>query len=176
MDTRFLALGLTAAVVAAGFLLAAPQNSGAPDAGEETPADRIGEPGSEHLHAYLFFAVNGSERPLGPPYLEQSSRVHFHGNDSIIHVHADNVDLGYALQTLDIAVNSTCIRFRPENTSVCGEASVRVNGEPLEVGDAVDRDIQQGDTIVVWLGPEGPGRFPQDLPPQYRETDPGKQV
>ncbi len=138
--------------------------------------DAIGQPGSTHLHASFAVTVNGSEKGLGGPYIERAARAHLHDTDNVLHVHAENVDLDYALRTLAIGVNQSCLQFTPENETVCGgQAGIRVNGEQVAVEDALDRDIRQGDSIVVWVGdpPEG---LDLELPPAYQESVPGQSV
>ncbi|MDY6761591.1 MAG: hypothetical protein SVY41_00920, partial [Candidatus Nanohaloarchaea archaeon] len=100
------------------------------------------------------------------------------GSDNVLHVHAENVDLDYALRTLDISINRSCIRFRLENVTRCDapQVGVTVNGEQMQIDAALDRDIKQGDSIVLWTGKQPPTGFDRKLPPAYREPVPGKSV
>ncbi|MDY6768872.1 MAG: hypothetical protein SVW02_02065 [Candidatus Nanohaloarchaea archaeon] len=175
MDAEYIAIGAAALVVVAGFVLAGELLPVQPGGNGERP---VGEPGSEHLHAQLFISINGTEKVLNGSYLERAARVHLHGSDSILHVHADRVDLDYALRTLAISVNSSCIRFGLENESVCGypATGVRVNGEQMSIDAAMDHGIAQGDTIVIWTGEQPPDGFDRELPPEYKEAAPGRSV
>lgn len=173
MEPEHLAFVLVVAVLAAGILLSG--------RGPETAADgTVGPPGSAHRHAHLFFVVNGSNRSLDDRYLKRADRVHFHGDDGILHVHADDLDLEYALDTLGIRVTPTCLQFGLENETVCADGNrtvgILVNGEAVDVGEALDREIEQGDSIVVWYGEDAPDGFDRELPPGYQETAPGKSV
>lgn len=170
MDSERVVLVLVASVVAAGFLLGGPWGG--------SDADTVGEPGSEHLHAHLFFVVNGSETAMTESYMAREERVHFHGNDSVLHIHADNLDLGYALDSLDVSVNRTCLTFGLDDARRCGAAAdvgITINGKRVGVGQALDRVIRQGDSIVVWYG-EAPSGYDRELPPEYQEPAPGKSV
>lgn len=175
LKPEYIAYVLAAVIVMAGFVLGPVSGYLHPNQDQEAA---VGEPGSEHLHAYLFFVVNGSKKSLDPSYIERSARVHFHHDDNIIHVEAENVDLGYALETLGVRVNSTCLEFGLESEVICGgrgSSGVKINGETQDFKTALDRDIRQGDSIVVWFGEEPQG-FERELPPAYRETAPGRSV
>ncbi|MDY6769437.1 MAG: hypothetical protein SVU88_00525 [Candidatus Nanohaloarchaea archaeon] len=173
MEDAYIAVGLAVAALGAGLLLGLPSLDGATGA---MGVDRVGAPGSAHVHASFAVAVNGSAVELGPAYWERARRVHLHGNDSVLHVHATNVDLGYALRTLRITANATCLRFGIENRAACGGVGVRINGETVGLDAALDRTVRQGDRILLWAGAEPPGGVPPELPPEYREPAPGRSV
>ncbi len=177
METERVAVVLVAAVAVAAAVIVADLPGDRPGADGE---QALGEPGSVHRHAYLSFVVNGSERSLGRSYLERAVRVHFHQDDGILHVHADNVDPAYALDTMDITLNQTCLAFRPENTTLCSSGNrtvgMMVNGQAVAVESGLDREIEQGDDIVVWYGRTAPDSPDRELPPEYRETVPGDSV
>lgn len=143
---------------------------------------RVGAPGSTHIHASLFFHVNGTSVELTRRFLGQAERVHFHAPDSILHVHATGLTLGYALDTLPVALNDTCVTVTGTR-SCAGDGTVvtvLVNGEPVNPAAAKNRVIRQGDTITVFHG-ETPETLPdryrhRRLPSQYREQDSGTPV
>lgn len=182
MEAEQAAFVLVIGAVLAGFVFAPPlddalerRSGGGGGAGQpEGP----GDPGSAHIHAQLFFAVNGSQEFLAVDSLRGSQRAHFHGNDSILHVHAENVDVGFALQRLGVGLNRTCLTFDPEGERFCGgngNTGLKINGEAMDLGEALERNVRQEDRIVVWFGEE-PEAFESELPPEYREEVPGRSV
>ncbi|MFB6294953.1 MAG: hypothetical protein ABEI97_04290, partial [Candidatus Nanohaloarchaea archaeon] len=165
MELRHAAAGVAAVAIA----VAAGVVAGDAVAERQESDDAVGQPGSAHIHASFVVAVNGSAKTLNRSYLERAARVHLHGTDNVLHVHAENVDLDYTLRTLDIHINQSCIRFGLEEETVCGgRTGVTVNGEAVPLDEALNRAIEQGDSIVVWTGEQRPEGLGQELPPAYR--------
>lgn len=166
MKPEYLAAVLAVAVVSAGFI-----------AGSRTVERGPSEAGTAHIHAYLHIVIDGEEKATDEAYIERDPKAHFHQNDSILHVHADRVDLGYALKSLGIEIEDSCLTFRVDEEDYCsGETGVRVNGEEFRVENALAMDIEQGDTIVVWQGEKPVEEYDKRLPPGYREPSPGNAV
>lgn len=184
--------GLEAAIVVTAALLAATALYPQPIWQTETFADTVsgvlgddvGRFGSSHHHAYLFFHVNGSRKPMGDAYIEQDRKAHFHGDDSIIHIEATGVDIGYTLDALNISLNRSCLSFHPDDESYCEDATtdlrVHINGEQVPIQEALAHDIEQGDNIVLFHGTANqtvPKDFhTRDLPQQYQANPPGQRV
>lgn len=128
----------------------------------------VGPFGSAHKHLSLFFLVQGEEKVMTEPYIERARKVHFHAADGILHVEATGVTLGYALDALNISLTSECVRFGPDNASYCAgdDTTIRVmvNGEVMDVQDALDRVLAQGDTLVIYHGPRN-----ASIPEEYRD-------
>ncbi len=147
-----------------------------------TSTPPVGPAGSTHIHASLFFHVDGTAIEPTDAFLEQAQRVHFHAPDNIIHVHATGITLGHALDTLPAAVDGDCITVQAERTCAgSGETvTVLVNGDPVDPAAAKRRVIRQGDTITLFHGTDPaalPDRFHDNtLPPALRPGQPGEPV
>ncbi len=138
--------------------------------GEEGAAD--GEPhsvGSVHEHGTISVTIDGQELDFTDDEFirdDEHPEFHFHhGYDHfqnyIWHVHAQDVTLQYALDTLGIEVDDegTTLTFDGEtyDADAGDEVSIEVNGEPVEPGDHVldgvgpveDADAGAGDDVVI---------------------------
>lgn len=157
VSRRAIAAGvMLLAVVGGGYAL---MNTGAVSftssgGGTDTPTGnvgaQVGPPGSAHDHAGFSVVVDGEPiRFSKPRYQLQADRVHFEGGDgSTIHKHATGVTVEYALETLGLDVNATCLTVHGDQ--YCepeGEVEVTVNGEPAE--DGGDHVIRDGETIRI---------------------------
>jgi hypothetical protein len=133
---------------AAGIVQVSSGSTGAVSASGE--AD-LGPAGSTHEHAQFAVTVNGKQIDFSQSqYQLQSNYVHFEaGKGQRIHKHATGATIGYALDTLGMGINETCIQTRSDTycESDGGELSVTVNGE--EIGKPGSHVIQDGEVIRI---------------------------
>jgi hypothetical protein len=117
----------------------------------------VGPAGTVHQHAPFSVYVNGDEIDFSRPrYQLQSDRVHFEAGDGTkIHKHAKGVTIGYALDTLNMGLNGTCLEV--DSREYCedesSDLSVTVNGE--EVENPAQHVIQDGQNIVIRYSSDG---------------------
>jgi hypothetical protein len=164
MDSRLLT-GLLVAAVYTGFLGLAPSIP--------LLEEGVGEYGSAHEHLYLAVQVNGKRVDLSQrQYQLQSKLAHFEGgNGKILHLHAERVDLGFALDTLGMKLEQGCLEAkRSFCTNATHEARVYVNGEVVD--NPNEYVLSQGDNVMVWYGKKSeqpdPAFFTKQLPRAYR--------
>lgn len=114
-----------------------------------TPAS-VGPVGSTHEHATFSVVVDGAPIDFGQPrYQVQSSHVHFeNGDGSTIHSHATGVTIGYALDTLGLGINGTCLTVHADTyCESTGNVTTTVDGQELDNG--ADHVIRDGETIRI---------------------------
>lgn len=123
--------------------------------------------GSIHEHGTIEIVVDGEELDLyADRYAKQDPNFHFHGGETgdeyVWHVHAQQVTLGYALETLGMEVTDDGTELTIDGTAYDAddpdtEISVTVNGESVDPGDYVLRGVEPvpeaaaggGDTVLV---------------------------
>ncbi len=110
----------------------------------------VGPVGSTHDHASFSVVVEGERVDFSlSRYQLQSQEVHFeNGDGSTIHKHATGVTVGYALQTLGMGVNETCLETVSD--TYCepdGDLTVTVNGG--EVEEPAETVIRDGQNIRI---------------------------
>ena len=148
---------------------------------ERLGQQEIGEYGTAHEHLH-FKAVIGNETVdfSQEQYLGQARRVHFHEGNGILHVHAENVDIGFTLRTLDLQIDEGCLTI--SNTSYCGNATHEfrfyANGEQVDAYQ--DYVLGQGDNLLLWYGPQD-GQpdmsfFEKELPRDLQKQQPGRPI
>ncbi|MDY6778415.1 MAG: hypothetical protein SVU32_07120, partial [Candidatus Nanohaloarchaea archaeon] len=95
----------------------------------------VGPAGSVHEHATFIVKIAGQRVNFArQKYQLQSQKVHFEGGDgTTIHKHATGVNIGYALNTLNMGLNRTCL-FKGSKRYCEGSGSLKVTVN----GDAVD--------------------------------------
>lgn len=133
-----------------------------------------------HKHQRLFFLIDGDRKNLSGAYLEIEPWGHFHQDDGIFHQEVRPLQLDEALRSVDITVEDGCLTFGPDNEAYCSdgrnEIGIVVNGEYHTPDEILDRELQQGDTIVVFYGnPDDPvideyaeRKLPDSYRPDYR--------
>lgn len=146
------------------------QNDDSKDDGRDGDRDAF-----VHKHAHVYFLVDGERKNLSDAYIERSHHVHFHHDDGIIHVEGRDANVSTMLETLDIAVNETCVRYGLDNETYCGQGDTELrfvaNGDNLTRQDWLNHTIQQGDNIVLFHGNASmavPDRYLTPLPEGYR--------
>lgn len=161
VPVRTVAIVATAVVVIGGaiagvFLL----TGGSGDDGMRSPSNL----GSVHAHGTMSIAIDGTDLDLAedPRFVLADDYFHFHGGDSIWHVHGQGVTLEYALATLGIEVSPDGSRLTfDDETYDDGDpdttVSITVDGEPVEprtyelegVGPVDQARAGAGDDVVV---------------------------
>lgn len=110
----------------------------------------MGAPGSTHEHMPFTVIVNGEQIDFSQPKYQvgqtQNQHVHFEqGDGSTLHKHATGVTLGYAMESLGMKINSTCLTLDTGET-YCegdgGELTVTAGGK--EVDDPASYVLQNG--------------------------------
>ncbi|MFB6145183.1 MAG: hypothetical protein ABEJ99_01615 [Candidatus Nanohaloarchaea archaeon] len=131
--------------------------------------------GSDHDHALFHVVLNGTQKDFSSEKFQLNSRyVHLENNDSeIVHKHAKGVTWSYFFQTINTSLrfqdNSTlCIDIMGNTT--CGDGQVVLNGKNVT---SLDREIQQGDNLLVIIGTEDMKKMiemymQQELPKEYQ--------
>ncbi|MDY6769424.1 MAG: hypothetical protein SVU88_00460 [Candidatus Nanohaloarchaea archaeon] len=144
-----LAVGL---VAAAGYGLTATGlvSFSAGSGGTPTGA-AVGPAGSTHQHAQFSVLVDGEEIDFSRDrYQMQSRKVHFEaGNGDRIHVHATGVTIGYALDTLGLGINSTCLTVHGETYCEDGGGRLSVTVDGSEIEKPASHVIRDGETIRI---------------------------
>lgn len=145
--------------------------------------DRPGYMGSAHEH--LFFRVDVFNQTVDfsqRRFQLRSKYVHFENRDGqVLHLHADNVELDYALETLGFGLSTNCLTFGTtvHCTNSTHELEVWVDGERLG-DDATEYDLSQGDNVIIRYGHRNgtvdEGFMEKILPEAYRPTIPGTLV
>jgi len=145
--------------------------------------DRPGYLGSAHEH--LFFRVEVFDQAVDfsqRRFQLRSQYVHFENeNGQIMHLHADNIDLDYALETLGFGLSTNCLTFgrTVHCTNSTHALQVWVDGQRLGP-DAGGYDLSQGDNVIVRYGRRNTtpneGFMEKILPPDFRPTIPGTLV
>jgi hypothetical protein len=104
-----------------------------------------------HKHGTMDVVILGEELDFSRArYQQQADAFHYEGNSGARwHVHARDVTLEWALQTLDIGVTDTSVSF--EGTTYAQSDSsyrvaVTVNGEDIEPAQYV---LQEGDNVRI---------------------------
>lgn len=118
-----------------------------------TGATQIGPAGSTHEHAAFSVIVDGDAIDFSQPRYQvgrtQDRKIHFEGGDgSTIHKHATGVTIGFALDSLGLGINATCLDVHGE--AYCeggGELTVTVDGQEIE--DPANHVIMDGQTITI---------------------------
>lgn len=145
--------------------------------GEETSfrLEKPGKYGSAHKHLYFKTSIANRTVDFSEERFQLESKlVHFeNGNGEILHVHAENIDLGMFLNTLDMDLNDTCVSLEEEFcTNKTHELRVYVNGRAIEKPESYV--MEQDDNILVWYGRKGDspkeGFFRKSLPKEYRPS------
>ncbi|MDY6768876.1 MAG: hypothetical protein SVW02_02090 [Candidatus Nanohaloarchaea archaeon] len=146
--THALLLAFVVGVFAGGFIISAVNAVTGPTGAAVGPA------GSTHEHAQFSVFVNGEEIDFSQPRYQfqqtQNSRVHFEAGDgSRIHKHATGVTIGFALESLDMGINATCLTVHDETYCEDGAATLEtmVNGE--EIQNPASHVIRDGERIRI---------------------------
>jgi len=104
-------------------------------------------PGSVHQHGSMEIVIEGEELDLNEPeFTNNDGSFHFHGDEQtrvgefVWHIHAQEVTLQYALDTLGIEVDDegTVLRYDGRtyrDADPDTEVVIEVNDEPVEPGD-----------------------------------------
>ncbi len=117
----------------------------------------VGPAGSTHEHAQFSVFVNGDEIDFSQPRYQvgqtQNRRIHFEGGDgSRIHKHATGVTVGFALESLDMGINQTCLSVHDEVYCEDGSAPLTVTVNGNEIEDAASHVIRDGEVIRIAYG------------------------
>ncbi|MDY6766481.1 MAG: hypothetical protein SVW77_03870 [Candidatus Nanohaloarchaea archaeon] len=111
----------------------------------------VGPAGSTHEHAQFSVLVDGEEIDFSRDrYQMQSQKVHFEaGNGQRIHVHATGVTIGYALESLGLGINASCLTVHDSTYCENGSTTLTttVNGNAIQ--DAASHVIRDGETIRI---------------------------
>lgn len=129
-----------------------------------------------HKHQRLFFLIEGERKNLSDAYIEIEPWGHFHHDDGIFHQEVRPLHIDEALASIDVTVNDGCLTFGLEDREHCAnethEIGIVINGAYHDPADVLDRELEQGDRIVVFYGdPEDPaiGDYAErELPEEYR--------
>lgn len=143
--------------------------------------DQPGYMGSAHEHLFFRVQVFGDPVDFSQRRFQlRSQYVHFENRDGeVLHLHADNVDVGYALDTLGFGLSTNCLTFG--STVHCTNSTHRmevwVDGERLD-GDVARYDLSQGDNVLIRYGHRNrsvdDGFMKKILPEAYRPEIPGE--
>lgn len=117
-------------------------------------AASIGPAGSTHEHMSFGVIVDGEEINFALPKYQigqtQNQHIHFEGGDGdIIHKHATGVTIKFALQTLGMDINSSCLTLDTGETYCEGEEStleVTAGGEEVNASTSV---LTEGVPVTV---------------------------
>lgn len=123
--------------------------------------------GSDHAHASILVRIFGDTFDFSvPAYQIKSSWIHFEGQDgTTIHRHAENVDLGYLFETLNIELTDECFIFPDRTREFCTneDYSLKFYINDEQVDDIRDYVIQEGDRILISYGGETQEEIEQQL-------------
>jgi hypothetical protein len=144
------------------------------DNGPSADDDTFNQGEFVHKHAHLYFLIDGERKELGDAYIERNSAIHFHHDDGIIHIEGSDATLAAAMDTLNITVNATCVRYGLDDETYCEgddtELRLDINGDNRSVTDWLNHTIRQGDNMILSYGDsdqEIPDRFYESLPDGY---------
>ncbi len=123
--------------------------------GSSGPGDvALGPAGSTHEHAQFSVVVNGESIDFSKPQYQyqqtQNPRIHFEGGDgSTIHKHATGVTIGFALESLNMGINATCLQVHADTYCENDTATLEttVNGNVIE--DPASHVIRDGETVRI---------------------------
>ena len=100
--------------------------------------------GSVHEHGTINVTIDGTELDFGQPEFQnpgEHSAFHFESDGTggeVWHVHAQEVTLSYAMETLGIEVTEDMVRYDGETyTEENATITVEVNGESVDPGEYV---------------------------------------
>ncbi len=144
-------LGL-AAVVLYGMVSAGVVSftAGGSPSGTATAPTSVGPAGSTHEHATFSVSVAGDRIDFSRQrYQMQANRVHFEAGDgTTIHKHATGVTIGYALDTLGLGINASCLQVHGDAyCEPAGDLAVTVDGSDIDA--PTDHVIRDGETIRI---------------------------
>ena len=120
----------------------------------------VGAVGSAHIHQDMKLYIN--DVPINfsaAKYQLRTQRVHFEDfNGDAIHIHATNVRLGYALNTLNIRINRKCIilderRFCEDDTHDLQVWIQPFNGEWNLIENPNSHLLLDRERILISYGP-----------------------
>lgn len=121
-----------------------------------SPGDTAGAQGptdlwSVHYHGTIEMQVLGDTVDFSQPeYQLQADAFHFENDEGVRwHVHAKDVTLAWALDSLDIGVTEDTVTFQGttyEDSDPAYNVSVTVNGQPVDPETYV---LQEGDEVRV---------------------------
>ncbi len=121
-----------------------------------------------HDHAYLFFFTDGGRKDLNFSYIERDRNAHFHQDDGIIHIEGERSNISRVMDTMNVTVNASCIRFGLDDETHCAgeDTAIRfhINGEDVPVEEALGHEIEQNDNIVIYHGDRD-----AKIPEEYRD-------
>jgi hypothetical protein len=142
------------AALAATFLLSGSNGTG-PD-GIPSPSNL----GGVHEHGEINVTVDGRTLDFTQQrYQLQDDYFHFERGTDTWHVHGEGVTLAYAMQTIGIGANESCVTF--EGETYCDSdpgttVQVQVDGQPvtpreyvLDGADDLRRSASEGDRIEI---------------------------
>lgn len=141
---------------------------------EDEPSQKAPPEEFVHKHAYLFFLVNGERKNLGDAYIERDRNVHFHHDDGVVHVEGPDANLSTAMNTLNITINESCVRYGLDDETYCEtpekEPRFVIEGENVTRADWLNHTIQQDDNIILYYGEKDaavPDKYFEPLPNGY---------
>lgn len=151
-------IGIAAAVLAVlvggGYALSSAGILSFSSGGSGSTGAGVGPAGSTHEHAQFSVFVDGEEIDFSQPQYQfhqtQNSRIHFEAGDGdTIHKHATGATIGFALESLGLGLNETCLTVHDDTYCENGNASLttRVNGNQIQA--PASHVIRDGEVIRI---------------------------